>query len=352
MDIRKVCPTCGALVNASDAFCSSCGTKFDAGSTNGPATDDDGSCTQIIDDEDTAIRIQDEDSSTQIYEEDSDTHILDDDAATMTTDDTVHAEARQSAENAFLPGEDLDSENETMFVGPETHMVRKRSVWIWLGPVLAALLLGAGAVYWFGFRTSETLGGTENVEDESDSEDEDNTVDDVTVIEERSTAQDVATPDLAFSDLHGRVRKCVSPNGSTEFDALGNMTTNEFQKVKRNGEGYIVAADVDDGEGGTATFEYQLDSRKRYVGFILNLPNGEIRQARIKYSPDGTISEMIVTNNYDQRLEFEYTDYEFDNRHNWTSRKIKRTAYYNDEYGNQQQNSDEASEVRTISYYE
>lgn len=67
MDIRKVCPNCGALVNASDAFCSSCGTKFDAGSTNGPVRDDDDSCTQIIDDEDTAIRIPEEDSSTQIY---------------------------------------------------------------------------------------------------------------------------------------------------------------------------------------------------------------------------------------------------------------------------------------------
>ena len=48
---------------------------------------------------------------------------------------------------------------------------------------------------------------------------------------------------------------------------------------------------------------------------------------------------------------YDFSNYIFDNHHNWISRKRSGRRVYNDEYGNHQDTSEDI-QSRSISYYE
>lgn len=162
------------------------------------------------------------------------------------------------------------------------------------------------------------------------------------------------TPDLAFNDLHGDVKKCVCDNNEyltytydengkwtnepqwDDFDKQNCPDRTKHPKVKRNSEGYITRV----------YFECDADYEYEDISW---------KDGRVKTRFNSTYSydnDFIITQEneeeYDAQVTYTYCNYEVDDMGNWVKRDVieKITDTY--------QNSvryEKKTETRNITYH-
>lgn len=327
------CPNCKSRVAISDRFCNNCGMRLD----NFPhaSADSDDNDTNIVDD--TSVL---SDNDTNIVD---DTGILDN-SSTADTAALSQIEPSGDVENdASEVAEDFDD------VPPS----KSRRWWI-IPLILVLLLVAAGVVYYFGFRSNEKLNAENKTETENSAEQNgtDNNENDVKIIEEKKAGEpDMSvTPDRVFNDVHGPVRSLSTSDGTISFDALGNMNSDSPIHYKRNAQGYIVATEYDNGDSMIETV-FDFDGSK-YTR--MEMTRDDYREIHtFTYNSDGLLTSAKITNPSMPNIYiiYDFSNYIFDNHHNWISRKRSGRRVYNDEYGNHQDTSEDI-QSRSISYYE
>ena len=233
------CPNCKSRVAISDRFCNNCGTRLDNFPPANAYSDDND--TNIVDD--TSVI---SDNDTNIVD---DTGILDSSSPADTAATLGIAVSDSDAENFHADAEELEDAGDAEDFDDVQPSKSKRR-WIIL-LILALLLVAAGAVYYFGFRSNESLRteSKEEAENTSTNQNEDNEPDVKIVEEKKADEPDMSvTPDRVFNDVHGPVRSLSSSDGTISFDALGNMISDSPIHYKRNAQGYIVATEYDNGD--------------------------------------------------------------------------------------------------------
>ena len=181
--------------------------------------------------------------------------------------------------------------------------------------------------------------------------------------------------DLAFFDLHGKVKSCQTT--STEYDWLEPQTISfddngmlipntswyfeeyaetypelkHISQYERNDEGYIVKQYfVSDAEGITSE-EFQWDGEK----VISIKSDSETGSTTFEYAK-GLLQTKQVESHGGEGWEFSldtytYTDYEFDKQNNWIKRSCSKTTHEIDDLGEKHFVSDKNFiEKRTIIY--
>lgn len=335
------CPNCKSRVAISDRFCNNCGTRLDNFPPANAYSDDND--TNIVDD--TSVI---SDNDTNIVD---DTGILDSSSPADTAATLGIAVSDSDAENFHADAEELEDAGDAEDFDDVQPSKSKRR-WIIL-LIIALLLVAAGAVYYFGFRSNESLRteSKEEAENTSTNQNEDNEPDVKIVEEKKADEPDMSvTPDRVFNDVHGPVRSLSSSDGTISFDALGNMISDSPIHYKRNAQGYIVATEYDNGDTMIETV-FNFDGSK-YTR--VEMTRDDYREIHtFTYNSDGVLTSKKITSPSvpGAYIILDYSDYTFDKHHNWISRKCSGRRVYNDEYGNHQETF-ENSEHRSISYYE
>ena len=336
------CPNCKSRVAISDRFCNNCGTRLDNFPPAHAYSDDND--TNIVDD--TSVL---SDNDTNIVD---DTGILDSSSPADTAATLGIAVSDSDAENFHAEAEELEDAGDAEDFDDVQPSKSKRR-WIIL-LILALLLVAAGAVYYFGFRSNESLRteSKEEAENTSTNQNEDNEPDVKIVEEKKADEPDMSvTPDRVFNDVHGPVRSLSSSDGTISFDALGNMNSDSPIHYKRNAQGYIVATEYDNGDTMIETV-FDFDGSK-YTRMEITRGDERVIQT-FTYNSDGLLTSKKIS--YPSMpgvyIVYDFSDYTFDRYHNWISRKYSGRRVYNDEYGNHQDTADDTTERRSISYYE
>lgn len=327
------CPNCKSRVAISDRFCNNCGMRLD----NFPHAhaDSDDNDTNIVDD-------------TSVLS-DNDTNIVDD---TGILDNSSTADT--AALSQIEPSGDVEDDASEVAEDFDDVPPSKSRRW-WIIPlILVLLLVAAGVVYYFGFRSNEKLNAENKTETENSAEQNgtDNNENDVKIIEEKKAGEpDMSvTPDRVFNDVHGPVRSLSTSDGTISFDALGNMNSDSPIHYKRNAQGYIVATEYDNGDSMIETV-FDFDGSK-YTR--MEMTRDDYREIHtFTYNSDGLLTSAKITNPSMPNIYiiYDFSNYIFDNHHNWISRKRSGRRVYNDEYGNHQDTSEDI-QSRSISYYE
>lgn len=327
------CPNCKSRVAISDRFCNNCGMRLD----NFPyaSADSDDNDTNIVDD-------------TSVLS-DNDTNIVDD---TGILDNSSTADT--AALSQIEPSGDVEDDAPEVAEDFDDVPPSKSRRW-WIIPlILVLLLVAAGVVYYFGFRSNENLNAENKTETENSAEQNgtDNNENDVKIVEEKKAGEpDMSvTPDRVFNDVHGPVRSLSTSDGTISFDALGNMNSDSPIHYKRNAQGYIVATEYDNGDSMIETV-FDFDGSK-YTR--MEMTRDDYREIHtFTYNSDGLLTSAKITNPSMPNIYiiYDFSNYIFDNHHNWISRKRSGRRVYNDEYGNHQDTSEDI-QSRSISYYE
>lgn len=327
------CPNCKSRVAISDRFCNNCGRRLD----NFPPAhaDSDDNDTNIVDD-------------TSVLS-DNDTNIVDD---TGILDNSSTADT--AALSQIEPSGDVEDDASEVAEDFDDVPPSKSRRW-WIIPlILVLLLVAAGVVYYFGFRSNEKLNAENKTETENSAEQNgtDNNENDVKIIEEKKAGEpDMSvTPDRVFNDVHGPVRSLSTSDGTISFDALGNMNSDSPIHYKRNAQGYIVATEYDNGDSMIETV-FDFDGSK-YTR--MEMTRDDYREIHtFTYNSDGLLTSKKITSPSMPNIYiiYDFSNYIFDNHHNWISRKRSGRRVYNDEYGNHQDTSEDI-QSRSISYYE
>lgn len=327
------CPNCKARISATDRFCNNCGTRLD----NFPPAhaDSDDNDTNIVDD-------------TSVLS-DNDTNIVDD-TGFLDSSSAADTAALSQTEPSAAVEDDASADVEDFDDVPPS---KSRRWWI-IPLILALLLVAAGVVYYFGFRSNEKLNAENKTETENSAEQNgtDNNENDLKIVEEKKAGEpDMSvTPDRVFNDVHGPVRSLSSAYGTISFDALGNMNSDSPIHYKRNAQGYIVATEYDNGDSMIETV-FDFDGSK-YTR--MEMTRDDYREIHtFTYNSDGLLTSTKITNPSMPNIYiiYDFSNYIFDNHHNWISRKRSGRRVYNDEYGNHQDTSEDI-QSRSISYYE
>lgn len=350
------CPNCKARISATDRFCNNCGLRLD----NFPpaSADKDDNDTNIVDD-----TVAPSDNGTNIVDDtsvlsDNDTNIIDDtgilyNSSAADTAATSGIDVSDSdAENFHADAEELEDAGDAEDFD-DVPPSKSRRWWI-IPLILVLLLVAAGVVYYFGFRSNEKLNAENKTETENSAEQNgtDNNENDVKIIEEKKAGEpDMSvTPDRVFNDVHGPVRSLSTSDGTISFDALGNMNSDSPIHYKRNAQGYIVATEYDNGDSMIETV-FDFDGSK-YTR--MEMTRDDYREIHtFTYNSDGLLTSAKITNPSMPNIYiiYDFSNYIFDNHHNWISRKRSGRRVYNDEYGNHQDTSEDI-QSRSISYYE
>lgn len=353
------CPKCGMLNADTNKFCSQCGHVLlgDDVENKGHLTPADivvgsaGNASHSSNDD--TVKVADD--ATQIVDATSnsdETKIVGEDTSVIEDGETESLTEQGDGLQAAFYNEDKEPGEAgagTIYLEPE----KKRNVWVWLLPLLLVLgLLAAGAVYYFGFRSNESLRSesaddkTENVDDALAEED-----DQVVITEEVDPDMSV-TPDRIFNDVHGPVEKLVTEQATFEFDALGNMVQNENVSYERNGNGFITEATMQNDDGSVVNVTYSYEGN-HITRMIFTFSDGSLINDCF-YNSDGTMSKVVqrISIYPSWRNEVVYSDYIFDKHHNWISRTLTTTTGSTDEYDQTQKETQTTTESRQISYYE
>ena len=166
------------------------------------------------------------------------------------------------------------------------------------------------------------------------------------------------SPDLAFYELHGDVKKCVykrkfgySPEDCITFDENGKWTNDQWSKyekkycpdrtkhprVTRNKDGYITKIYCE------CDFDYE------YIN--VKWKNGKVQKCFLstyRYNDDGLVIGCVDDEEFDYQESATYSNYVLDDMGNWIKRDV--TIRNTDTYSNSSTIRKE-TETRTIEYY-
>jgi len=328
MNLLVKCPRCGQPHDINSNYCLNCGYNIasEQSATNA-ATDD---STQMVNDSDSTQMVD----GTQVFDETLPVGQNDADSPTLhisNYNDTVNTAADNVPASAyghsFYPAEP-----------------KRRSVWVWLAPLLVILAIGAGVGAYFLFnKGSVTLSHAADEDDATELAIEIENVTEPgegTEVIEVTSPDDMETPDLSFMELKGHVKSVTANGFTTEFDALGNMQLSAENRCERDGMGRIVKLIYND--MWTREFIYQGNSLHPYKSYVVE----DASPICVATYNGRQLVRETYTMIDDSEMTLIYSDYEYDSHGNWISRKITRKA--NDNYSEDY----EQIQTRSIVYYD
>lgn len=233
---------------------------------------------------------------------------------------------------------------------------KKNNTLLWLLPLIAVVVIGGAVGVWFWRDNAKKQQEAENLRrQDSIFRVEEARRDSARLAKEEamrldSIRRNMVTPDLAFFELRGNVRTCVT-NYIPGFTHLDKSITLEFSEdgewinrgslpapycyasVGRNAEGYIVKFDYDSQDDSTFEFSFKWSNDK------VVKENGRgwewMNESNFVYSSSGFLSSVRISS-ADEGNEgdghFTYIYDSFDDFGNWTRRTCKYTWQYYDVY--------------------
>ena len=190
-----------------------------------------------------------------------------------------------------------------------------------------------------------------------------------------SLAKNIVTPDLAFHDLHGRVRDVSFGEERISFDRNG-VWTNPSKYVSRFGNsltftrnklGNIIAGRTSGREGGVPIESVEYDWKDNRVTKVTAECYGGEYRITYRYDHHNRLIESTTVSRDDTResdVSTTYTYLKFDSYGNWTERNARsaiRTVQYDGYYdedndtfidnGEPFLDSSEELQRRSITYY-